>query len=154
MKVIRKSDMVRNTQEGHLRAERDFLVASEGSRCVVPLMAAFQDSKNLNLAMEYCIDGDLCRTFNPQRYTERRYHQTLLIILLKLDLSITFYTMQNPQFRSHYLTDYLCHEFEIAYLAAPQLSNMYVGMLIPCHSTSWPSHLHHAPTSTHQSTHT
>jgi protein-serine/threonine kinase len=32
MKVIRKSAMLRNCQEGHLRAERDFLVASEGSR--------------------------------------------------------------------------------------------------------------------------
>lgn len=32
MKVIRKSDMLRTSQEGHLRAERDFLVASEGSR--------------------------------------------------------------------------------------------------------------------------
>lgn len=38
MKVIRKSAMLRTSQEGHLRAERDFLVASEGSRwCVVPL---------------------------------------------------------------------------------------------------------------------
>jgi hypothetical protein len=35
MKVIRKSDMLRNSQEGHLRAERDFLVASEGSRWYV-----------------------------------------------------------------------------------------------------------------------
>lgn len=32
MKVIRKSGMIRTSQEGHLRAERDFLVASEGSR--------------------------------------------------------------------------------------------------------------------------
>ncbi len=32
MKVIRKADMLRSSQEGHLRAERDFLVASEGSR--------------------------------------------------------------------------------------------------------------------------
>lgn len=31
MKVIRKSQMLRSNQEGHLRAERDFLVASEGS---------------------------------------------------------------------------------------------------------------------------
>lgn len=30
MKVIRKSDMLLTGQEGHLRAERDFLVASEG----------------------------------------------------------------------------------------------------------------------------
>lgn len=32
MKVIRKSKMLRSSQEGHLRAERDILVASEGSR--------------------------------------------------------------------------------------------------------------------------
>lgn len=32
MKVIRKSCMLRTSQEAHLRAERDFLVASEGSR--------------------------------------------------------------------------------------------------------------------------
>lgn len=31
MKVIRKSDMIRNSQEGHLRAERDLLAAAEGS---------------------------------------------------------------------------------------------------------------------------
>lgn len=35
MKVIRKSEMIRNSQEGHLRAERDFLVASEGSQWLV-----------------------------------------------------------------------------------------------------------------------
>jgi hypothetical protein len=58
MKVIRKSDMVRNGQEGHLRAERDFLVAAEGSRWIIPLIAAFQDRKHLYLVMEYCIGGD------------------------------------------------------------------------------------------------
>ncbi|OAL25008.1 hypothetical protein AYO20_10542 [Fonsecaea nubica] len=58
MKVIRKSDMIRNGQEGHLRAERDFLVAAEGSRWVIPLIAAFQDQKHLYLVMEYCIGGD------------------------------------------------------------------------------------------------
>lgn len=58
MKVIRKSDMLRNSQEGHLRAERDFLVASENSRWVVPLIASFQDTTNLYLVMEYMIGGD------------------------------------------------------------------------------------------------
>ncbi|KAH6644442.1 hypothetical protein C7974DRAFT_371562 [Boeremia exigua] len=53
MKVIRKSDMLRNSQEGHLRAERDFLVASENCRWVVPLVASFQDNNNLYLVMEY-----------------------------------------------------------------------------------------------------
>jgi serine/threonine protein kinase len=58
MKVIRKSEMVRNGQEGHIRAERDFLVAAAGSRWIVPLIAAFQDSHNLYLVMDYCIGGD------------------------------------------------------------------------------------------------
>ena len=58
MKVIRKSDMLRNCQEGHLRAERDFLVASENSRWVVPLIASFQDNTNLYLVMEYMVGGD------------------------------------------------------------------------------------------------
>ena len=58
MKVIRKSDMLKNSQESHLRAERDFLVASEKSRWVVPLVAAFQDQTNLYLVMEYMIGGD------------------------------------------------------------------------------------------------
>lgn len=58
MKVIRKSEMLRNCQEGHLRAERDILVASEGSRWIVPLIASFQDNTNLYLVMEYMIGGD------------------------------------------------------------------------------------------------
>ena len=58
MKVIRKSDMLRNSQEGHLRAERDFLVASENSRWIVPLIASFQDNTNLYLVMEYMVGGD------------------------------------------------------------------------------------------------
>ncbi|KAI9850322.1 MAG: hypothetical protein M1838_005827 [Thelocarpon superellum] len=58
MKVIRKSEMLRSTQEAHLRAERDFLVSSEGSRWIVPLMASFQDKTNLYLVMEYMVGGD------------------------------------------------------------------------------------------------
>ncbi|KAM0225920.1 hypothetical protein ACHAPA_000452 [Fusarium lateritium] len=58
MKVIRKSEMIRNSQEGHLRAERDFLVASEGSQWAVPLIASFQDPANLYLVIEYMPGGD------------------------------------------------------------------------------------------------
>lgn len=58
MKVIRKSDMIRNCQEGHIRAERDFLVASEKSRWVVPLITSFQDATNLYLVMDYMLGGD------------------------------------------------------------------------------------------------
>ena len=58
MKVIRKSHMLRNCQEAHLRAERDFLVASQTSRWIVPLHASFQDFSNLYLVMEFMIGGD------------------------------------------------------------------------------------------------
>lgn len=58
MKVIRKSDMLRNCQEGHLRAERDFLVASEKSQWIVPLIASFQDTNYLYLVMDYMVGGD------------------------------------------------------------------------------------------------
>lgn len=58
MKVIRKSDMLRACQEGHLRAERDFLVNAEDNRWVVPLIASFQDNTNLYLVMEFMVGGD------------------------------------------------------------------------------------------------
>ncbi|KAI1845258.1 hypothetical protein JX265_005412 [Neoarthrinium moseri] len=58
MKVIRKSAMLQTSQEGHLRAERDFLVSSDGSRWIVPLIASFQDPANLYLVMEYMPGGD------------------------------------------------------------------------------------------------
>lgn len=58
MKVIRKSPMLRTNQEGHLRAERDFLVASEGSRWIIPLICSFQDLSSLYLVMEYMPGGD------------------------------------------------------------------------------------------------
>ncbi|CAG8245890.1 unnamed protein product [Penicillium salamii] len=58
MKVIKKSGMIRNSQEGHIRAERDFLVASQRSRWVVPLIASFQDTSNLYLVMDYMVGGD------------------------------------------------------------------------------------------------
>lgn len=47
MKVMKKAEMLIGGQEGHLRAERDFLVASQGSRWIVPLVLAFQDQDNL-----------------------------------------------------------------------------------------------------------
>ena len=43
MKVIRKSDMLRTSQEAHLRAERDFLVASQGSNWWVGVPFVLQD---------------------------------------------------------------------------------------------------------------
>lgn len=59
MKVIKKSEMLRQCQEAHLRIERDFLVkAAERSRWMVPLVASFQDIDHLYLVMEFQIGGD------------------------------------------------------------------------------------------------
>lgn len=58
MKVIRKAEMVRLCQEGHIRAEREILTASERSKWIVPLVASFQDAANLYLVMEYEEGGD------------------------------------------------------------------------------------------------
>lgn len=58
MKVIRKAEMVRLGQEGHIRAEREILTASERSKWIVPLVASFQDAVNLYLVMEYEAGGD------------------------------------------------------------------------------------------------
>ncbi|CAK7272602.1 hypothetical protein SEPCBS57363_005213 [Sporothrix epigloea] len=66
MKVIRKSEMIRFGQEGHIRAERDFLVSSEGSNWAVPLIASFQDVANLYLVMEYMPGGDFLGLLNRE----------------------------------------------------------------------------------------
>ncbi|KAK5046431.1 hypothetical protein LTR84_008234 [Exophiala bonariae] len=58
MKVIHKSTMIRSSQQCHLLAERDLLVAAEGSEWIIPLIAAFQDPQHLYLVMDFCIGGD------------------------------------------------------------------------------------------------
>ncbi|OAA82557.1 Protein kinase-like domain protein [Akanthomyces lecanii RCEF 1005] len=73
MKVIRKSEMLLSSQEGHLRAERDFLVAAEGSNWVVPLVTSFQDFTNLYLVMEYMPGGD----FLGMLMRENVLHETI-----------------------------------------------------------------------------
>lgn len=58
MKVIRKSTMLRTSQEGHLRAERDFLVSSEGSRWYVDessYLAVYDHCRRLQLI--FCFIG-------------------------------------------------------------------------------------------------
>jgi tRNA A-37 threonylcarbamoyl transferase component Bud32 len=58
MKIIRKADMIQLCQEGHIRAEREFLTSSEQSKWIVPLIASFQDTSHLYLIMEYEVGGD------------------------------------------------------------------------------------------------
>ncbi|KAK2464277.1 hypothetical protein APHAL10511_003734 [Amanita phalloides] len=64
MKQLRKADMLRKGQEGHIRAERDILKAASMSGMpnadwIVKLYYSFQDRDHLYLVLEYMGGGDL-----------------------------------------------------------------------------------------------
>ncbi|KAJ6783501.1 hypothetical protein PWT90_09094 [Aphanocladium album] len=86
MKVIRKSEMLSSSQEGHLRAERDFLVAAEGSNWIVPLVTSFQDFTNLYLVMEYMPGGDFLGMLmreNVLRESSARFYIAEMILAVE-----------------------------------------------------------------------
>jgi protein-serine/threonine kinase len=60
MKVMNKEAMIKNSQEAHLKCERDMLVHSMKSQLpwTVPLLQSFQDTDNLYLVMDYMEGGD------------------------------------------------------------------------------------------------
>ncbi|KAJ7163584.1 kinase-like protein [Mycena crocata] len=63
--LLRKTDMLRKGQEGHVRAERDILKSASlvnsagGAEWIVRLYYSFQDRDNLYLVLEYMGGGDL-----------------------------------------------------------------------------------------------
>ncbi|KAL5528307.1 hypothetical protein ACEPAF_7443 [Sanghuangporus sanghuang] len=65
MKQLRKTDMLRKGQEGHIRAERDILKSASlvqnpgGAEWIVRLFYSFQDRDHLYLVLEYMGGGDL-----------------------------------------------------------------------------------------------
>ncbi|KAF9524002.1 kinase-like domain-containing protein [Crepidotus variabilis] len=65
MKQLRKADMLRKGQEGHVRAERDILRAASlvhspnSAEWIVRLHYSFQDRDHLYLVLEYMGGGDL-----------------------------------------------------------------------------------------------
>lgn len=62
MKQLRKADMLRKGQEGHVRAERDLMTsasASTNAQWIVKLVYSFQDVDHLYLIMEFMGGGDL-----------------------------------------------------------------------------------------------
>ena len=60
MKIMHKSAMINNSQEAHLKCERDLLVefAKRESNWIVPLIQSFQDRDNLYLVMSFMEGGD------------------------------------------------------------------------------------------------
>ncbi len=118
-------------------------IAHKEVRFIYPLLPALHVVTGLQLSSFF---GPL---ISPSRASARSYKRLLLILLFALNASIAYYTSQVHNSGLIKLTTYLRHEFEDAYLPAPRPSNMTVGMLMPCHSTPWRSHLQYPPTSAH-----
>ncbi|KAK4231770.1 kinase-like protein [Podospora fimiseda] len=93
MKCIRKGDMLKTQQEGHLRAERDFLIASEGSRWIIQLVASFQDIRNLYLVTEYMPGGDFLGFLIRENVLEEnvaRFYVAEMILCVEAAHSLKF----------------------------------------------------------------
>jgi serine/threonine protein kinase len=60
LKIMHKEAMIKNSQEAHLKCERDVLVefAKTESPWIVPLIQSFQDNENLYLMMSFMEGGD------------------------------------------------------------------------------------------------
>jgi len=58
MKKLKKSEMLRQGQVEHVKAERN-LLAEVDSNCIVKLYCSFQDDEHLYLIMEYLPGGDM-----------------------------------------------------------------------------------------------
>ncbi|KAK3986679.1 kinase-like domain-containing protein [Cladorrhinum sp. PSN332] len=93
MKCIRKGDMLKTQQEGHLKAERDFLIASEGSRWIIQLVASFQDVRNLYLVTEYMPGGDFLGFLIRENVLEEsvaRFYVAEMILCVEAAHSLKF----------------------------------------------------------------
>lgn len=121
-------------------------IAHKEVRFIYPLLPALHIVSALPIAIFF---GPLM-TKSP---SPRIAKQLLLLVILGLNLSITYYICQIHNSGIINLTHYLRHEFESAYLPSLPSANMTVGMLMPCHSTPWRSHLQYPPSHTHTGIH-
>lgn len=116
-------------------------IAHKEVRFIYPLLPALHVVTGLPLSSYFGVL--VSRGASP-----RLAKQLLLLSLLALNVSISYYTTQIHNSGLISLTHYLRHEFEAAYLPSLPVANMTVGMLMPCHSTPWRSHLQYPPSET------
>lgn len=57
IKCLKKKEMIKKNQQGHLKAERNIL--ADGGEWIVELLYSFQDQNYLYLVMDYLGGGDL-----------------------------------------------------------------------------------------------
>ncbi|EXJ75886.1 uncharacterized protein A1O5_00394 [Cladophialophora psammophila CBS 110553] len=118
------------------------VIAHKEVRFIYPLLPALHTLTALPLASFF----HPLTSRSPSLHLAKRL---LLFLILSLNFTISFYTTQIHNSGIIGLTDYLRHEFEMVYLDSPMPLSMTVGMLMPCHSTPWRSHLQYPPSSTH-----
>ncbi|WWC65471.1 uncharacterized protein I303_108089 [Kwoniella dejecticola CBS 10117] len=106
MKQLRKADMLRKSQEGHVRAEKDLLAAAASKSLsttvsgesnqpswIVQLFYAFQDTDHLYLVLEFMGGGDLLnllveRDTFPEEMT--RFYVAEMVLALEETHSLGF----------------------------------------------------------------
>ncbi|EXJ78667.1 hypothetical protein A1O1_09068 [Capronia coronata CBS 617.96] len=152
------------------------IIAHKEVRFIYPLLPALHIVTGLPLSLFF---GS--RTSAQQSRPSRRLaRRVLLVLLVGLNVSISYYTTQIHNSGIIQLTHYLRNEFETTYLPVTATTfragvglgaeagiesepgsssgsgsrlgmgsptNMTIGMLMPCHSTPWRSHLQYPPTS-------
>ncbi|EDR11902.1 uncharacterized protein LACBIDRAFT_246709, partial [Laccaria bicolor S238N-H82] len=93
MKQLRKTDMLRKGQEGHVRAERDILKSASlvhspgGAEWIVRLYYSFQDRDHLYLVLEYMGGGDLLNLLIERDVFEEdftRFYVAEMILAIEL----------------------------------------------------------------------
>ncbi|KIX93799.1 uncharacterized protein Z520_10424 [Fonsecaea multimorphosa CBS 102226] len=118
------------------------VIAHKEVRFIYPLLPALHTVTALPLASFF----HALTTPSPSLRVGKRL---VLLLILSLNLTISYYITQVHNSGIVDLTHYLRHEFETVYLTSPTPSNMTIGMLMPCHSTPWRSHLQYPPSLTH-----
>ncbi len=122
-------------------------IAHKEVHFIYPLLPALHVMTALPLASFF---GSSTGSGSGSASTRLLPKKLLLFVLLLLNVSISYYVTRVHNSGIINLSHYLRHEFGDAYaVGVPHSSNMSVGMLMPCHSTPWRSHLQYPASSTH-----
>ncbi|OAP62114.1 hypothetical protein AYL99_04317 [Fonsecaea erecta] len=117
------------------------VIAHKEVRFIYPLLPAL----HIISALPFASFFHQLTTSSPSSHLAKRL---VFLLILSLNLTISYYITQIHNSGIVDLTHYLRHEFEMTYLTLPTPSNMTVGMFMPCHSTPWRSHIQYPPSST------
>lgn len=120
------------------------IIAHKEVRFIYPLLPALHVITAVQLSSFFKPIFDQNKT-TTSRSTKSTGKRLVLTFLLVLNIIICLYTSLIHNSGLVGLTKYLRNEFESQYLGSSPSTNMTVGMLMPCHSTPWRSHIQYPP---------